>query len=218
MEPAFWFSILLQLAAVGGALHITLKTSKLSWGLLAVAAAGMLLRRLMEHHQEPPPQIMAVTILVSATLLLGVSLVHREHSKEVSDLRALADSAQVMVWMTDADGQITHVNARYLRYTGRPLETIQKCQVWELAHPEDQLMVKRMWNHSMRGMEAFESEHRIANSSGVYRWFLARAQPVKADGQVRSWYGTVTDIDDTRSMLEKLKVTTGVNKWMPNIN
>ena len=56
------------------------------------------------------------------------------------------------------------------------------------------------WSKTQRdGDEAFEFEYRLRRADGVYRWFLARAEPIcDDDGRVVRWFGTSTDIDDRK--------------------
>src|SRR4030095_2527198 len=50
---------------------------------------------------------------------------------------------------------------------------------------------------------AYESEYRLRDKGGTYRWFRARAVPVLDDGgNLSRWYGTCADIHDSK-LLEK---------------
>jgi signal transduction histidine kinase len=51
-----------------------------------------------------------------------------------------------------------------------------------------------------------EVEARMRRHDGSYRWFLARAEPLRDDtGRVVAWYGTNTDIEDRTQALARLQ-------------
>jgi len=52
----------------------------------------------------------------------------------------------------------------------------------------------------------YEAEHRARRADGGYRWHLSRALPVRdAQGRIIRWYGTATDIHDTKMAQEALR-------------
>jgi signal transduction histidine kinase len=61
------------------------------------------------------------------------------------------------------------------------------------------------WRRSVVTGEMFEIEYRLRRYDGAYRWTLGRALPLHdADGQIIRWFGTCTDIDDTKQAAEVL--------------
>ena len=79
-------------------------------------------------------------------------------------------------------------------------------EVGELAiHPEDLDRSKRRMCASFTSGEPFEDEMRFRRTDGEYRWFLARAVPLRDKrGKVVKWYGAATDIQD-RKRAEQLQ-------------
>jgi PAS domain S-box-containing protein len=54
--------------------------------------------------------------------------------------------------------------------------------------------------------EPDEIETRLRRHDGVFRWFFARAEPLRDDkGNVTKWYATSTDIEDRKQAEEKLR-------------
>src|SRR5690606_11125225 len=54
----------------------------------------------------------------------------------------------------------------------------------------------------------YEIEYRMKRFDGIYKWFLTRAQPLRDDkGKIIKWFGTCTDIQEQREMLEELERT-----------
>jgi signal transduction histidine kinase len=48
----------------------------------------------------------------------------------------------------------------------------------------------------------YEAEYRMQAKDGNYRWFRARAVPIQNDGKIVRWYGTCSDIHDSK-LLER---------------
>ena len=51
----------------------------------------------------------------------------------------------------------------------------------------------------------FEIEARVRKSDGTYRWFLARYNSVRDEGQILRWYVACTDIEDRKRAEERLQ-------------
>lgn len=52
----------------------------------------------------------------------------------------------------------------------------------------------------------FELTFPLRGADGEYRWFLTRTYPItNADGEIVRWIGTNTDIEDQKTMAEKLE-------------
>jgi signal transduction histidine kinase/CheY-like chemotaxis protein len=57
---------------------------------------------------------------------------------------------------------------------------------------------------SVKGQDEYDAELRIRRADGQYRWFKARATPVRDDGRIVRWFGTCTDITDIVAARETL--------------
>jgi PAS domain S-box-containing protein len=119
--------------------------------------------------------------------------------------RQLADSMPQLVWTAGADGAIDYFNRPFYEYTGMTESTVAR-EFWdEVIHPDDFASMTGAFDRSVRTGTPFEAEFRMRRKSdGTYRWFVARALPVRdaATGEVR-WFGTSTDVDDRRRLLEE---------------
>ena len=113
--------------------------------------------------------------------------------------RVLADSMPQMVWSTRPDGFHDYYNARWYEFTGVP-DGSTDGEGWnDMFHPDDQERARVLWKHSLETGEPYEIEYRLRHRSGVYRWTLGRAAPLKdEDGRITRWFGTCTDIDDLK--------------------
>ena len=64
-------------------------------------------------------------------------------------------------------------------------------------HPDDHDETRRVWSKCLRTGSAGDVAFRVRDLSGEYRWFLSRAEPLRAaDGSVRCWVGINFDIDE----------------------
>ncbi|HYH08148.1 MAG TPA: PAS domain S-box protein [Thermoanaerobaculia bacterium] len=119
--------------------------------------------------------------------------------------RQLADSMPQLVWTAAADGVIDYFNRPFYEYTGMTETTVARDFWDEVIHPDDFDSMTGAFAHSVRTGMPFEAEFRMRRKSdGAYRWFVARALPVRdaATGETR-WFGTSTDVDDRRRLLEE---------------
>lgn len=115
--------------------------------------------------------------------------------------RAIADSMPQMVWSTLPDGFHDYYNARWYEFTGVP-DGSTDGEAWNgMFHPDDQPRAWSRWRHSLETGELYEIEYRLRHRSGVYRWTLGRAVPIRNEaGEITRWFGTCTDIDDLKRM------------------
>jgi len=113
--------------------------------------------------------------------------------------RAISDSMPQMVWSTLPDGFHDYYNARWYEFTGVPAGSTDG-EAWNgMFHPEDQERAWARWRHSLETGEPYEIEYRLRHRSGVYRWTLGRALPIRdAEGTIIRWFGTCTDIEDLK--------------------
>jgi len=71
------------------------------------------------------------------------------------------------------------------------------------VHEEDRDRTMSEWLQSAETGNNYESEYRMLGKEGRYRWFRARAVPIRdQSGAILKWYGTCCDIHDSK-MLEK---------------
>ncbi|MFN3512502.1 MAG: sensor histidine kinase [Phenylobacterium sp.] len=123
---------------------------------------------------------------------------------EEQKFRVIADTMPQMVWSTTPDGLHDYYNARWYEFTGAPAGSTDG-EGWNaMFHPEDQDRAWEAWRRCLATGEPYEIEYRLRRHDGVYRWTLGRALPLRdAQGRIRRWFGTCTDIDDAKRLLEE---------------
>ena len=123
---------------------------------------------------------------------------------DIEHQRRSFDSLPGLVCMNTPDGQIEHVNAATLRYTGCTLEEIRN---WPITvHPDDVPTVAARKAHSMATGDPFEVDVRVRRADGVFRWFHCLGMPFRdSDGRIIRWYDLLTDIDDRKRTEDALR-------------
>ncbi|CAN5189610.1 hypothetical protein BH09PSE3_BH09PSE3_00530 [soil metagenome] len=121
--------------------------------------------------------------------------------------RVLADAMPQMVWSTLADGFHDYYNAQWYDFTGVPVGTTDGEGWNDVFHPDDQQEAWKRWRHSLETGEPYEIEYRLRHHSGIYRWTLGRALPIRdAKGRITRWMGTCTDIDSGKRIAEQNEI------------
>ncbi len=119
--------------------------------------------------------------------------------------RALAENLPQFVWLRDlADGYV-YCNRSLLDYVGRGATDLQS-NAYAYVHPDDLGRTEAKWKHSLATGETYRNEYRLRRHDGVYRYFLARAVPMRNEaGVIVRWLGTSTDIHDQKLIEEALR-------------
>jgi PAS domain S-box-containing protein len=109
--------------------------------------------------------------------------------------RTLADNMSQFAWMADPAGHIYWYNKRWYDYTGTTLEAMRALGWRSVHHPDHHERVSASMKRAVAIGSIWEETFPLRGKSGQYRWFLARAVPIRDDfGQVTRWFGTNTDI------------------------
>jgi PAS domain S-box-containing protein len=130
-----------------------------------------------------------------------------------AELRRMTELLPQLVWSTTADGYHDYYNEQWYAYTGmpRPDAASAKVEGWNwknYLHPADHDRTIEVWRTSLTSGDAYDIEYRLKRASdGMYRWFLARALPLRGDdGGVIRWFGTCTDIEEQKHAEQQLRV------------
>jgi PAS domain S-box-containing protein len=143
---------------------------------------------------------------VTARTRVEAALARRE-----AEFRALADHMSQLAWMADGGGAIYWYNARWFEHTGTTLEEMQGPGWMRVIHPEHVGRVRDGIRRCFATGEPWEDTFPLRGKDGGYRWSLSHALPIRGeDGRVVRWFGTHTDVEDTRQALDALRRTAGL--------
>jgi PAS domain S-box-containing protein len=119
------------------------------------------------------------------------------------ELDAIFQTAPDIIFSRQADGTRDYISSRFYEYTGAPAGTAVGFGWMEYLHPDDKKQSLEEWMECVKSGKAYESEYRIRGVDLQYRWFRARAVPLRnVDGSIIKWYGSCSDIHDSK-MLER---------------
>jgi PAS domain S-box-containing protein len=139
----------------------------------------------------------------------------KEQPGFAAQLQATLNVIPAHTWYAAPSGGLTFVNKRTADYLSLPNDHPLRFGIdigaqWDahipLLHPDDQEESREAWLTCLRTGEAAEFSQRVSNAQGGYRWFLSRAEPLRAsDGTLLQWVGVNLDIEDLMRAQEALR-------------
>ncbi|OAS24611.1 hypothetical protein A5481_12755 [Methylobacterium platani] len=120
-------------------------------------------------------------------------------------MRALTDALPQMVWVAPADGDSVYTNRRYQALFGAGATS--RTQRFASHHPDTRERMEAAWRDAQAAARPLETEARLRDLSGEYRWYKIVMVPVLRAGAVAEWIGTALDIDDIVRAREALRTS-----------
>jgi PAS domain S-box-containing protein len=121
-------------------------------------------------------------------------------------LRLVIDTIPAHVWSSAPDGSVDFINRRWLVSTGLSTENALGWNWSSVVHPDDLPQFIDGWHRALGAGESSESEARLWQADGGYRWFLIRNVPLRDEsGNIVKWYGTSIDIEDRKQAEDSLR-------------
>jgi PAS domain S-box-containing protein len=166
---------------------------------------------------ERPIDDSAAPIHGAAGEIIGVVLIFRDVAEQrqaeaelrrsEAQFRQLADALPQIVWTARPDGYLDYYNERWYEYTGFPRGEYGDASWKPILHPDDVQHCVDTYYGCIQSGNVYQIEYRFKDRhTGGYRWFLGRAYPVRDDhGRIVRWFGTCTDIDDTKRAEEIIR-------------
>src|SRR5206468_3429050 len=104
---------------------------------------------------------------------------NRELAQRNQELDAIVQTAPDIIFSRNADGSRDYISGRFYEYTGAPPETAIGLGWMEYVHPDDKEQSLERWMHCVQSGEAYECDYRLRGADLKYRWFRARAVPLR---------------------------------------
>lgn len=170
------------------------------------------LKLIVDRHHVPEEAYFTFSyspILNSVSAVAGLFCVALETNRKKHlefTYRDLANSMTQLAWVAKPDGFIHWYNDRWYEYTGTNFEEMQGWGWGKVHHPDYIEHVVQFVTEAWKRPEPWELTFPLRSTSGEYRMFLTRAVPLKnSAGEIVQWFGTNTDIEEQRQILERLK-------------
>ena len=113
--------------------------------------------------------------------------------------RTVANAVPAFLWTALGDGSVDFMGDQLYEYGGLSEEQGAGWGWKQAVHPDDLAACMERWLQAIKTGERYEIEYRLRRADGAYRWFLARANPLRDDqGRIVKWIGTCTDIEDQK--------------------
>lgn len=128
--------------------------------------------------------------------------------KSEATLRKLTDALPAFIWFATPDGELNYFNDRWYEYTGQTPEEALPNGWAETLHPDDVQQTANRWADARAGGITYEMEVRYRRRDGAYRWYVARAEPIRNDlGEITTWVGSSIDIHDRKEAENALRAS-----------
>ncbi len=164
-------------------------------------------------------------IFVHAVDVTEKVVARKKIEESENELRNLVNTLPVIVWITDASGSSSYLNAKWYEYTGQSKEESEDFG-WLLAvHPDDREKAKAQFKNANSQKVPFDLSYRLQTGNGKYRWVIDRGSPkFDKQGRFQGMVGTVIDVHEevikgqlirekdyrTKTIVEEATVATAV--------
>lgn len=210
----------LQLAPAGASLlFLTLVVFvSLAGGFIAATAISILAVASLQYYFIEPrfsfrlaDPLNGVELLVFLTTAFTISrLVARARRRE-QETHNIMDAVPANVAVGSTPASIDLYSNKHLReYTGLSLEEIGSAGLEAIIHPDDRASYEEASRTASAAGAPFETEIRLRNSRGEYRWFLRRVVPMRDEKDHVTWCATSVDIDDHKRAAKRMREQAGL--------
>jgi PAS domain S-box-containing protein len=122
------------------------------------------------------------------------------------ELDAIVHTAPDIIFSRQADGSRDYISDRFYDYTGASSGSARGFGWLDYVHADDKDKAMALWMRCVESGTNYEAEYRLRSEDGSYRWFRARAVPIRDDdGRIMKWYGTCSDIHDSKMLEQSIR-------------
>src|SRR6202140_3991976 len=121
------------------------------------------------------------------------------------ELDAIIHTAPDIIFSRKADGSRDYISDRFYEFTGASPGSANGFGWLDYVHPDDNEKAMAGWMRCVQSGADYEEEYRLRSKDGDYRWFRAGAVPIRDDGKIGKWYGTCSDIHDSKLLEQSIR-------------
>jgi formate hydrogenlyase transcriptional activator len=143
---------------------------------------------------------------IAATARSRASIASAPNSSFAKQLRETLNAVPAYAWYAAPSGALIFLNKWAADFGGLPPDHPLRLGIdtgasWDshipFLHPDDHAETRRIWSHCLKTGRTGEVNFRAVNAQGEYRWFVSRAEPLRArDGTMLYWIGINLDIEE----------------------
>ena len=150
-----------------------------------------------------PLQLFLITLSLPLMCLAALVTERRAKTEALreseSRFRTMADTAPVLMWMSDTRKLCTFFNKSWLDFTGRTLAQELGDGWVEGVHPDDRERCLAIYVDAFDARREFAMEYRLRRHDGEYRWVYDKGVPRgTAEGTFLGYIGCADDITPLR--------------------
>jgi len=113
--------------------------------------------------------------------------------------KSVADTAPVLIWMSDVNKFCTYFNKPWLDFTGRAMEDELGNGWTDRVHADDFQRCIDTYTQSFERREKFRMEYRLLRHDGEYRWILDMGVPrFNPDNCFAGYIGIAVDVTERK--------------------
>jgi PAS domain S-box-containing protein len=120
--------------------------------------------------------------------------------------RAIGESIDYGVWVSDADGRNVYASDSFLRLLGVTQIQCSDMGWCDLLHPDEVEATAAAWRDCVRSGDFWYREHRFRGADGAYHPILSQGVPMRDDeGRVSGWAGINLDVSRMKKTEDALR-------------
>jgi len=136
---------------------------------------------------------------IARYVAIALDRARQERTLRVSEerFRVMAETVPDIIFTASPGGSFDFVNQRFYSVTNLRENAALHFGWFQALHDEDISRVKEEWRSAVKSADPFNSEFRLRDAGGQFRWFVARARPIReTQGRILKWFGAMTDVDE----------------------